>query len=84
MGYLLLILGLVTLTTGSTTVESPSTVLVMLGGAADDESVSIRLTITVVSPPDTGAVFSIVGAIVGSVVEQVESGVSVSIFIFLT
>jgi hypothetical protein len=56
----------------------------MLGGAADEESVSIRLTITVVSPPDTGAEFSIVGAIVGSVVEQVESGVSVSIFIFLT
>jgi hypothetical protein len=56
----------------------------MLGGAADVESVSIRLTITVVSPPDTGVAFSIVGAIFASVVEQVESGVSVSEFIFLT
>ena len=75
---------LVTLTAGSATTKSPSTVLVMLGGAADVESVSIRLTITVVSPPDTGVAFSIVGAIFASVVEQVESGVSVSEFIFLT
>ena len=81
-GYLLLIV--VTLTADSTTAESPSTVLVMLGGAADEESVSIRLTITVVSPPVTGAAFSIVVAIVASVVEQVESGISISEFIFLT
>lgn len=82
LGYLLLIE--VTLAAESTAAESPSTVLLMLGGAADVESVSIRLTITVVSPPVTGAAFSMVGAITASVVGQVESGTSISESIFIT